>query len=162
MNNAAVTAGAVALPPWNDALCEYTLKILDEIPLDNWDVSILLCDDETIRALNAQYRGRDEATDVLSFALGTEEKYPDGSVRFLAGDIVISLDTLRENSRYFRIAEDEELRRLLIHGILHLNGMDHETNGPDEPMIVVQEKILQKLGNEHILPNADVPGEGNK
>jgi rRNA maturation RNase YbeY len=58
------------------------------------------------------------------------------------GDIVISLETLKTNAAYFHVDEDEELRRLIIHGILHLAGFDHPTNNPEEPMLVLQEKIL--------------------
>jgi probable rRNA maturation factor len=159
MNRVAVSAEETPLPAWNDALSGFTLRVLSEIDKDNWDLSILLCGDKTIKALNARYRGRAEATDVLSFALGAEETGTDGKRRYLPGDIVISLDTLRENARYFETPEDEELRRLLIHGILHLDGMDHQTNNDDEPMIMLQEKILIHLKGEHILPPAGLlPG----
>lgn len=154
MNRVAVTAEETPLPAWSDALSGFTLRVLSEIGRDNWDLSVLLCGDTTIKALNSRYRGRAEATDVLSFALGAEETGTDGSRRYLPGDIVISLDTLRENARYFETPEDEELRRLLIHGILHLDGMDHQTNDDDEPMIMLQEKLLIRLKGEHILPPA--------
>jgi probable rRNA maturation factor len=112
-----------------------------------------LCGDKTIMALNTQYRNRAEATDVLSFALGAESPQEDG-VRFLPGDIVISLDTLRENAHYFRTSEEEELRRLVIHGILHLDGMDHRTNDDTEPMIALQEDLLKTFkGEPAILPH---------
>jgi probable rRNA maturation factor len=132
-------------------LCEYAVKVTGEIKRDNWELSFLLCDDETIRELNNQYRGMDEATDVLSFNLGGQAREKNKSV-FYAGDIVISLDALHENSSYYKISEDEELRRLVIHGILHLDGMDHGTNSNDEPMLVLQENILSKLGNIKIIP----------
>jgi probable rRNA maturation factor len=81
--------------------------------------------------------------------MGTEVQDING-VRFLPGDIVISLDTLRENARYFQIPEDEELRRLIIHGILHLDGMDHNSTSATEPMLVLQEEILSNLKDERI------------
>jgi probable rRNA maturation factor len=145
MNRAAVNAEEVPLPGWSGALGDFALKVLAEIKKDNWDLSILLCGDTTIKALNTQYRGKAETTDVLSFELGAQS--PDEG-RFLPGDIVISLDTLRENSQYFKTSEDEELRRLLIHGILHLDGMDHRTNDDTEPMIALQEDILKKFKGE--------------
>jgi probable rRNA maturation factor len=152
MNRVAVSAEEVPLPAWSEALRAYALRVLAETSRDNWDLSVMLCGDEAIKRLNAQYRRRDEATDVLSFELGAEETGENGERRYLPGDIVISLDTLRENARYFQIPEDEELRRLLIHGILHLEGMDHQTNDAAEPMIILQEKILAKLEEECILP----------
>ena len=162
MNRVAVNAEEVPLPAWSESLGRYAIKALTELGRDNWDLSVLLCGDETIRALNAQYRGRDEATDVLSFELGAEEIAGDGDKRYLPGDIVISLHTLGENARYFAISEDEELRRLVIHGILHLDGMDHQTNGDTEPMIVLQERILTSLAGERIVPVAEPPGGGNR
>ncbi|MDR1252992.1 MAG: rRNA maturation RNase YbeY [Treponema sp.] len=157
MNRAAVTVEEIPPPAWSGGVERYALKVIDAIGRDNWDLSILLCGDQTIKALNTQYRGRDEATDVLSFALGAEETGEDGGRRYLPGDIVISLDTLRENARYFQTPVDEELRRLLIHGILHLDGMDHRTNDDTEPMIILQERILTRLEEERILTGAAMP-----
>jgi len=151
MNHVAVNVEEIPRPEWVESLASYALKVLDEIGRGNWELSVLLCGDETIKALNARYRNKDEPTDVLSFELGAEETCADGSIRCFPGDIVISLETLRENARYFQTSEDEELRRLLIHGILHLNGMDHESNDSAEPMIVLQERILEKLKGERIL-----------
>jgi probable rRNA maturation factor len=155
MNRVEVSAEEAPLPAWSESLAAYARKVLAEIGRDNWDLSVLLCGDQTIRRLNAQYRGRDEATDVLSFELGEFS----GS-RWLPGDIVISLDTLRENARYFHTPEDEELRRLVIHGILHLDGMDHQTNAAGEPMLVAQERILSKFKEERIIRQIATPAPG--
>jgi probable rRNA maturation factor len=152
MNRVAIHAEEVPLPVWTEAARAYALAVLEKLGKDRWDLSVLFCDDPYIRALNARYRRKDEATDVLSFELG--ERVPGvggGKERFLPGDIVISLESLRENARYFETPEDEELRRLLIHGILHLNGMDHETNEGTEPMLELQEKILADLAGTFIL-----------
>ena len=152
MNRVFISAEDISLPAWSEQLSSYALKVLDIMEISNWDLSVLLCGDKTIKELNSRYRNKDEATDVLSFGLGIEEPGENGNVRYLPGDIVISLQTLQENARYFNISEDEELRRLLIHGILHLSGMDHDTNEDDEPIIVRQEQILEKLKEENILP----------
>ncbi|MDR2941354.1 MAG: rRNA maturation RNase YbeY [Treponema sp.] len=151
MNHVTVNAEEVVLPNWIDSMRGFALKVLEEIKRDNWELSILLCGDKTITALNSQYRNKSEPTDILSFNLGETVK-DSGKTVYLPGDIVISLDTLRENARYFNASEDEELRRLLIHGILHLDGMDHETTDKEEPMLAFQEEILNKLKNEHIFP----------
>jgi probable rRNA maturation factor len=157
MNQAAVNAGEIPLPPWAEMVPAYALKVLEILGKDNWDLSVLFCNDACIRSLNARYRQRDEATDVLSFFLGETIRGEGGEVRFLPGDIVISLETLRENARAFESSEDEELRRLLIHGILHLDGMDHKTNEKTEPMLELQEKILADLAGESILPVKAAP-----
>ena len=152
MNSVTVNAEEVPLPAWSDSLCGFALKALDGINVSNWELSILLCGNKTITALNTQYRNRAEPTDILSFNLGAEEMHGDETV-YLPGDIVISLETLSENARYFKISEDEELRRLVIHGILHLNGMDHETTDKNEPMLALQEEILNRLKDTHIFPD---------
>ena len=150
MNKVDVNVEGVPLPGWSGRMCEYAVKVINEIGHEDWVLSVLLCDDKTITELNAQYRNKPEATDILSFSLGVEDEDEEGTY-YLPGDIVISLETLRENAQYFQISEDEELRRLIIHGILHLDGMEHETNDKTEPMLVLQEEILNRLGSEHII-----------
>ena len=153
MNNVTINSDGKPPPIWSADAEKFALKVLDEIKRDGWELSILFCDDKKITELNRQYREKDEPTDVLSFALGETIK-ENGRTIYLPGDIVISLETLRENARYFQIPEDEELRRLLIHGILHLDGMDHENADKDDPMLQLQEKMLNSLKNERIIPSA--------
>ena len=159
MNNIAVNTSDIPIPQWTAALINFGLKVLDEIKKTNWELSVLLCGNQTIKQLNEQYRNKSEPSDVLSFELGANVPCNDGTSAFLAGDIVISVEMLRENAAYFRVSEDEELRRLLIHGILHLDGMDHKTNEIQDPMILLQETILEKLKEEHILSNTDLSGK---
>ncbi|MDR1948571.1 MAG: rRNA maturation RNase YbeY [Spirochaetaceae bacterium] len=160
MNRVTIKAEETPLPPWTGEANRYILKVLEALRKDNWDLSVLLCTDPCIRALNARYRNRDEATDVLSFSLGDYFRDGGGEERFLPGDIVVSLETLAENARYFKVSEDEELRRLLIHGILHLAGMDHVTNEAAEPMLVLQEKLLAEFAGERILGETPVFPQG--
>jgi len=138
MNRIFFSSEEVPLPPWTQAAGSFIKSVLKKLKIKNWELSVLFCNNRYIKKLNAQYRNKDEATDVLSFPLG--ETSPSG--QYLAGDIVISLDALHENSRYFNVAQDEELRRLLIHGILHLSGVDHDTNNGKEPMLETQEALL--------------------
>ena len=146
------------LPPWTKAAGDFAKRVLKTLDLKNWEISVLFCDNRYIKSLNAQYRNKDEATDILSFPQG--ETFPAGKGRFSgagpypAGDIVISLDALEENARFFQVPVDEELRRLLVHGILHLSGEDHATNGTKEPMLKIQEEILTALAGERIEENA--------
>jgi len=159
MNTVSVSAREISLPQWSSSVRDFAVKVLNKINRGNWDLSILLCGDKTISELNAQYRGKPQATDILSFCLGETVKEGDSSV-YLPGDIVISLDTLRENAELFKVPQDEELRRLIIHGILHLDGMDHKTNGKNEPMLILQEEILNSLKDERILTGP--PDTGGK
>jgi probable rRNA maturation factor len=155
MNRIMVHAAEMEIPGWVKALRSFAREVLLILKKDRWDLSILLCGDKTIKDLNTIYRGKAEATDILSFSLGEIRDFPPSggrrSRRHTPGDIVISLDSMRENARRFQVEEDEELRRLLIHGILHLDGMDHKTNDKIEPMLQLQERILAKLSKKQIL-----------
>ena len=148
-------------PKWGKALSGFSRKVLEKLGRENRDLSILLCDDETIGEMNRRYRGKAGATDILSFVPDEGEKFPVLNRRHF-GDIAISLDTLKENARCFGISEDEELRRLLIHGILHLDGMDHKSNDNTEPMLRLQEKILSELEGRRILPETGISGRGGR
>ncbi|MDR2185637.1 MAG: rRNA maturation RNase YbeY [Treponema sp.] len=159
MNRVAVSAGELPLPPWSARVSSFALKVLEKLNRDRWDLSVLLCNNRLIRDLNARFRNRDEPTDVLSFPMGETLEDAGAGSRYLPGDIVISLETLAENARHFQVSEDEELRRLLVHGILHLDGLDHEgklepgTSPEETPetMLVLQERILSELSGERIL-----------
>jgi probable rRNA maturation factor len=152
MNRVAVRAEEVPLPPWAEGSRGFVLKVLEKLGRNGWDLAVLYCGDPFIKELNARYRGRDEATDILSFPQGSDFPGPrKGKSRYAAGDLVISLDTLAENAFYFGVSVDEELRRLLIHGILHLDGMDHKSNEKSEPMLRLQEEILVGLAGERII-----------
>ncbi|MDR1429950.1 MAG: rRNA maturation RNase YbeY, partial [Spirochaetaceae bacterium] len=144
MNRVEVRSEGLPLPLWSGRLEAFAVRVLERLEVTNWDLSVLLCDEKTIEELNARYRGLPEPTDVLSFELG-ETFNSGGEERFLPGDLVISLPVLRENAVYFKVREDEELRRLVVHGILHLDGMDHSGNGAEEPMLYLQETILSEL-----------------
>ncbi len=84
-------------------------------------LSLSLVDDDAIRSLNREYRGRDAATDVLSFPL-EEAIAPER----MLGDVVISIETARRQAAAYDAPLQRELYRLLIHGLLHLTGHDHE------------------------------------
>ena len=75
--------------------------------------------DAELQSLNAQYRGKDHATDVLSFPSNTNERI---------GDIAISLNRARAQAREWGHTTEEEIRILMLHGVLHLLGMDHESD----------------------------------
>ena len=125
-------------------------EVLKDLNLKNRDISLLFCDDAFIQNLNKQYRDIDSPTDVLSFEQGDEYFDEAGETRFMAGDIVISLDSLRFNAEEFNVDINEELKRLIVHGILHLNGMDHSDNSPEQEMLKFQEELLMQYKNMEI------------
>lgn len=118
------------------------------------DFSVTFVDDEEIRRLNSEYRNMDNPTDILTFRLDDGESSAivwDGEEEEVMeeeemGDIFISMDSMRRNAKEFGVDEEEELSRLLLHGVLHLRGMDHETNDfSTEPMLIEQERIMSLL-----------------
>ena len=99
-------------------------RVLRELERSDAELSIALVDDATIAELNQTYRSKPGPTDVLSFSqLGGEKAELAGN---LLGDVVISLETAARQARSAHRGLDSELARLLVHGILHLIGYDHE------------------------------------
>ena len=82
------------------------------------EISIVLARDSELRELNRRWRGIDRATDILSFP------YADARGR-IDGDLILSLDRLVAQARRFRVSVGDELVRLVVHGTLHLCGLDH-------------------------------------
>ena len=113
-------------------------RILDALGLEKVELSILITSDREIRKLNRLYRNKDKPTDVLSFPMGEEV----GGWRLL-GDVVISLDTAKVQASEFGLSLEEEIKRLLIHGIVHLLGYDHELGPEEEKKFREMEEFIQ-------------------
>ena len=144
--------GGMEAPSWFHTIEPFIQEVLKKLELVSWEVSILFCNDDFIALLNKEYRSIEGATDVLSFEAGDSYEDEEGVEWYAAGDIVISLDTLKKNSKEFSVSQDEELKRLLIHGILHLKGYDHSDNSPEQEMLQLQESILSNfLGENNII-----------
>jgi probable rRNA maturation factor len=111
---------------------------------DGSELSVLLTDDDTIRRLNREYRGTDAPTDVLSFAQleGDAGARPSAGDASHLGDVVISLETARHQAVEYGLSLDDEVAHLLVHGILHLLGHDHELPEEAERMREREEAIL--------------------
>ena len=110
---------------------QQTGKVLTSLDCNEHEISILFIGDQGIRELNDQFRGIDRPTDVLSFPqiLEGELEIPGALV---LGDVAISLETARSQSEEHGLSLEEELTLLLIHGILHLLGYDHEISDEEE------------------------------
>lgn len=101
------------------------------------EVGYMFVDDETILEVNREYLGHDYYTDIITF------DYDEGDV--INGDIVISLDTVRSNAEQLGKPYDEELHRVIIHGILHLCGINDKGKGEREIMEAAENRALQLL-----------------
>lgn len=140
------TEGDISLP-YNGIEHEYISKIseriLEETGTDNVSVSVILTDNKLIHEINSEYRGKDKATDVISFAYRDEPFPVPADIAEELGDIYISLEKAEEQAAEFGVTFGEEFQRLLVHGILHLIGYDHERSPEDE-------KIMQELEDKII------------
>jgi len=107
------------------------------------EVSISFMTEEEIKALNRDYRGKDSPTDVLSFPVGGGFAIGAGHP---LGDIVICIDVARRQAEEYEHSIERELAFLLVHGMLHLVGYDHETLEDEAAMCAAQDEILNQLG----------------
>ncbi len=122
-------------------LQETARRILEVLAITDSELSVLLTDDEEIRRLNRSFRGKDSPTDVLSFPMNEMV----GGRRIL-GDVVISVDTAKRQAEERGESLQLTLCRLLIHGVLHLLGYDHERSPEEEEMFRrMEELILDQL-----------------
>lgn len=115
---------------------------------ENNEVSLVFCDDAYIQDLNRNYRGKDQPTDVLSFALneGEEPEILDGPCHVLLGDIIISLETAARQAEEYNHSLEREVAYLSVHGMLHLLGYDHMTEEDKTEMRIEEEHVLSLLG----------------
>jgi probable rRNA maturation factor len=102
------------------------------------DVDVLLADDLTLRRLNKTFRGKNKPTDVLSFPA------PDEIARDHAGDLAISLETANRQAATYNHSLRDEVRILLLHGLLHLSGLDHEADNGE--MAAREAELRVQLG----------------
>ena len=126
-------------PEWFSKIEPFLNSVMEKLNFSNEEVSVMFSSDSFIKA----------PTDVLSFENDLE--YEDGEKWKNVGDIVISLETLSKNAEYFEVSENLELKRLLIHGLLHLNGYDHgeehieKNKEPECEMLKIQENLLKEF-----------------
>jgi len=115
--------------------------IIEEFEDGEFELNIFLTDNKTITEYNSNYRGKSTPTDVLSFEYGLKEK--------IIGDIVISIERIKEQAKSFDNSFEEEFFYILIHGILHILGYDHnETDDKKEKMFEIQNKYYKKYYEE--------------
>lgn len=126
---------------------------------DNFEVSVTVVDNERIHEINREYRSIDRPTDVISFAIedNDEEDFEiffdemmeeDLELPRLLGDLFISIDKAKEQANEFGHSFERELGFLTVHGFLHLNGYDHQTDEEEKEMSALQDKILEENGLE--------------
>jgi probable rRNA maturation factor len=138
------------------ALSSTLERLLAEIGAAETSVSLVFVRDPAIRELNRLHRGKDVATDVLSFPLlppeafdrrgATRPRTPASAEERMLGDIVVSVDTARRQAAAYDAPLDREIERLLIHGVLHLAGHDHEAPGERARMEAEERRLARSIG----------------
>ena len=129
-------------------LRKIALKVLELVEQDQAELSIALVGNVQIQKLNAKFRKKDYPTDVLSFPAGDE--LPTGVQ--LLGDVVISVERAKEQAKERRRTLNEEMVTLLIHGIVHLLGYDHERSPKDARIMDrLEKKIYRALCDQGLL-----------
>ncbi len=112
----------------------------ETMPSKPASVTIVLSDDQNVSALNSQFRGKPKPTNVLSFPAGA------GAEPGNLGDIVVACETLLREAAGDDISPEHHFQHLVVHGILHLMGFDHETDSEAERMEALEIRILARLG----------------
>ncbi|MFQ5694807.1 MAG: rRNA maturation RNase YbeY [Terriglobia bacterium] len=120
------------------ALSAFTAALRRELRLAPESFTVALVSDRAIARLNRRHRGLSSPTDVLSFPAREGNGY--------LGDVVISTETARRNARRYRHKTEEEIKLLILHGVLHLLGEDHETD--DGRMTRRERTLRRRLGLE--------------
>ena len=128
-------------------IAQFVLKVLIALRVDDDinEVSIAIVDDDAMRTLNRQFRKRNKTTDVLTFPADASDADPQAHGRPL-GDIVISADQARRQAADQRHSLPTEVRYLILHGILHALGYDHETD--DGEMNALEVEVRSTVGLE--------------
>ncbi len=114
------------------------------------EVAIVLADDDLLRGLNRDYRGRDAATNVLAFPaleparIAAGKSAPEGAPVML-GDVVVALQTTRAEAAAQKKRLGDHLSHLVVHGVLHLAGCDHESAGRAKIMEGLETRVLSEL-----------------
>ncbi len=103
------------------------------------EISYLFCDDEKILEVNKEYLKHDFYTDIITF------DYSEGNI--ISGDIIISLQTVESNSQMYKTNFTEELHRVIIHGILHLSGLDDSSEEEEKAMRDAENNALEMLSS---------------
>ncbi|MFS4492732.1 rRNA maturation RNase YbeY [Maribacter sp. 2308TA10-17] len=124
----------------------YSKWLLEVIGSENrvlGDIAYVLCDDAYLLKVNQEYLNHDTYTDIITF------DYTDGNT--IAGDIFVSIERVRENAEEFKVDFEEELRRVMAHGILHLSGYGDKS---DEEAKLMRAKEEEKMKLFHVEQNS--------
>ncbi len=111
------------------------------------ELSVVLADDALVHRLNREYRGKDRPTNVLSFALTeAEDPEPGDEAPILLGDVILAWETVAREAAEQQKTPSDHMTHLVVHGVLHLLGYDHESDDEAEEMEQLEVQVLESLG----------------
>ena len=143
MSEISYLAQGVELPPINQmAVNEWIAQVAQRHGRVVGDLTYIFCNDEKILEVNRQYLQHDYFTDIITFDYSSRKR--------ISGDMFISLDTIKSNAELFERAYNEELMRVVIHGVLHLCGINDKGPGEREIMEMHENEALAILPNNAI------------
>jgi rRNA maturation RNase YbeY len=120
---------------------EWISRIIESEGFEEGEINYIFCDDEYLHKINVEYLDHDTLTDIISF------DYTVGNL--IQGDIFVSIERVRENAADFKVSFDEELRRVLSHGVLHYCGYKDKSEKDEAQMRAKEEEKMQMFHVEH-------------
>jgi len=120
---------------------EWISRIIESEGFEEGEINYIFCDDEYLHKINLEYLDHDTLTDIISF------DYTVGNL--IQGDIFVSIERVRENAADFKVSFDEELRRVLSHGVLHYCGYKDKSEADEVLMRAKEEEKMQMFHVEH-------------
>ena len=130
----------------NESLCTTIVKkVLTHYDLKSFDVNLIFTSDIYVSNLKKEFFSKNHWTDVIAFPMHTKNE------KFVEGEIYISMPTAKENAKRYKQSYGKELARLVIHGSLHLLGIEDDTNEKKEKMIKIEEYFLKEISWEELI-----------
>ena len=120
---------------------DWISRIIESEGFDEGEINYIFCDDEYLHKINVEYLDHDTLTDIISF------DYTVGNV--LQGDIFVSVERVKDNANDFNVSFDEELKRVLSHGVLHYCGYKDKSPEDEALMRSKEEEKMQMFHVEH-------------
>ena len=130
----------------NEDFCTIIVKkVLTHYDFKSFDVNLIFTSDIYVSNLKKEFFSKNQWTDVIAFPMHTKNE------KFVEGEIYISMPTAKENAKRYNQSYGKELARLVIHGSLHLLGIEDDTNEKKEKMINIEEHFLKEISWEELI-----------
>jgi len=130
----------------NENLCTTIVKkVLNHYDLKSFDVNLIFTSDIYVSNLKKEFFSKNQWTDVIAFPMHTKNE------KSVEGEIYISMPTAKENAKLYKQSYGKELARLVIHGSLHLLGIEDDTNEKKEKMGKIEEHFLKEISWEELI-----------